>query len=149
MCQVVPVFHQSSRTVDYLGGHGATFSTSYIAAMQDTAAQPRNVGHQIRERRQSRRTTKLGLALDAEISARHSSFLETGKSQPSREMVPDLCRAPRRAAGERNMLLIATGYAPVFAQRSLDDPALTRRSSKYCAVMNLIPRLPSIVPGQW
>ncbi|HKD30749.1 MAG TPA: helix-turn-helix transcriptional regulator, partial [Xanthobacteraceae bacterium] len=58
------------------------FSTSYTAAMQDTAAQPRDVGHHIREWRQRRRMTQLGLALDAEISARHLSFLETGKAQP-------------------------------------------------------------------
>jgi transcriptional regulator with XRE-family HTH domain len=59
--------------------------------MQDTAAQPRDVGHHIREWRQRRRMTQLGLALDAEISARHLSFLETGKAQPSREMVLHLC----------------------------------------------------------
>jgi len=48
--------------------------------MQDTAAQPRDVGHRIREWRQRRRMTQLGLALDAEISARHLSVLETGKA---------------------------------------------------------------------
>jgi len=100
------------------------FSTSYTAAMQDTAAQPRDVGHHIREWRQRRRMTQLGLALDAEISARHLSFLETGKAQPSREMVLHLCERLDVPLRERNMLLIAAGYAPVFAQRRLDDPAL-------------------------
>jgi transcriptional regulator with XRE-family HTH domain len=100
------------------------FSTSYTAAMQDTAAQPRDVGHRIREWRQRRRMTQLGLALDAEISARHLSFLEIGKAQPSREMVLHLCERLDVPLRERNMLLIAAGYAPVFAQRRLDDPAL-------------------------
>jgi len=92
--------------------------------MQDTAAQPHDVGHRIREWRQRRRMTQLGLALDAEISARHLSFLETGKAQPSREMVLHLCERLDVPLRERNMLLIAAGYAPVFAQRRLDDPAL-------------------------
>jgi transcriptional regulator with XRE-family HTH domain len=72
--------------------------------MQDTAAQPRDVGHHIREWRQRRRTTKLGLALDAEISAPHLSFLETGKSQPSREMVLHLCERLDVPLRERHML---------------------------------------------
>jgi transcriptional regulator with XRE-family HTH domain len=93
--------------------------------MQDTASQPRDVGHHIREWRQRRRMTQLGLALDAEISARHLSFLETGKAQPSREMVLHLCERLDVPLRERNTLLIAAGYAPVFAQRRLDDPALT------------------------
>jgi transcriptional regulator with XRE-family HTH domain len=92
--------------------------------MQDTAALPREVGHRIREWRQRRRMTQLSLALDAEISARHLSFLETGKAQPSREMVLHLCERLDVPLRERNMLLIAAGYAPVFAQRRLDDPAL-------------------------
>jgi transcriptional regulator with XRE-family HTH domain len=92
--------------------------------MQDTAAQPRDVGRVIREWRQRRRMTQLGLALAAEISARHLSFLETGKAQPSREMVLHLCECLDVPLRERNMLLIAAGYAPVFADRRLDDPAL-------------------------
>src|SRR5262249_61148347 len=91
---------------------------------KDTAAQPRDVGHHIREWRQRRRMTQLGLALDAEISTRHLSFLETGKTHPSREMVLHLCERLDVPLRERNMLMIAAGYAPVFAQHGLDDPAL-------------------------
>jgi len=85
---------------------------------------PATSGAHIREWRQRRRMTQLGLALDAEISARHLSFLETGKAQPSREMVLHLCERLDVPLRERNILLIAAGYAPVFAQRRLDDPAL-------------------------
>lgn len=100
------------------------FSARYIAVMQNIAFQSRNVGHHIREWRQRRRMTQLDLALHAEISTRHLSFLETGKAQPSREMVLHLCERLDVPLRERNTLLIAAGYAPTFAQRRLDDPAL-------------------------
>ena len=92
--------------------------------MEHTATQSGDVGHHIREWRQRRRMTQLALALDADISPRHLSFLETGKAQPSREMVLHLCERLAVPLRERNMLLIAAGYAPVFARRTLDDPAL-------------------------
>src|SRR5215468_11762901 len=92
--------------------------------MQNTAIRPRDVGRHIREWRQRRRKTQLNLALDAEISTRHLSFLETGKAKPSREMVLHLCERLEVPLRERNMLLVAAGYAPVFARRRLDDPAL-------------------------
>jgi transcriptional regulator with XRE-family HTH domain len=100
------------------------FSASYIAAMQSTAIEPGDVGYRIRKWRQRRRMTQLDLALHAEISTRHLSFLETGKAQPSREMVLHLCERLDVPLRERNTLLIAAGYAPTFAQRRLDDPAL-------------------------
>ena len=88
-----------------------------------TAATP-PLGQLLRTWRQRRRLSQLALALDAEISSRHLSFVETGRSQPSREMVLRLAEqldVPRR---ERNALLLAAGYAPVFPERPLDDPAL-------------------------
>jgi transcriptional regulator with XRE-family HTH domain len=77
----------------------------------------------LREWRQRRRKSQLGLACEAEISTRHLSFLETGRSQPSREMVLRLAErldVPLRA---RNALLASAGFAPIFAERALDDPA--------------------------
>jgi transcriptional regulator with XRE-family HTH domain len=68
--------------------------------------------------------SQLDLALDAEISTRHLSFLETGKSQPSRDMLLNLCDRLNVPLRERNALFIAAGYAPVFPQRPLADPAL-------------------------
>jgi transcriptional regulator with XRE-family HTH domain len=82
------------------------------------------VGHHLRRWRERRRLSQLDLACDAEISARHLSFLETGRASPSREMVLRLCEqleVPRR---ERNVLLLAAGYAPMFSEKALDDPAL-------------------------
>jgi transcriptional regulator with XRE-family HTH domain len=66
----------------------------------------------------------MDLALEAEISTRHLSFLETGRSQPSREMVLLLAEKLDMPLRERNIMLVSAGFAPVYSQRSLDDPAL-------------------------
>ena len=68
--------------------------------------------------------SQLDLACEADISARHLSFVETGRSQPSRDMVLHLAERLDVPLRERNVLLVAAGYAPVFAERSLTDPAL-------------------------
>ena len=86
------------------------------------SAQP--VGGLLREWRQRRRLSQLDLSCDAEISTRHLSFLETGRSQPSREMVLHLAAQLDVPLRERNVLLIAAGYAPIFPERQLADPAL-------------------------
>jgi len=88
------------------------------------AMQTRTIGDHLREWRQRRRLSQLDLALDAEISTKHLSFLETGRAQPSREMVLRLAQELDVPLRDRNVLLVAAGYAPVFAQRALDDPAL-------------------------
>jgi transcriptional regulator with XRE-family HTH domain len=85
---------------------------------------PRPVGDLLREWRQRRRLSQLDLACDAEISTRHLSFLETGRSLPSRDMVLHLAEQLEVPLRERNTLLTAAGYAPVFPERPLADPAL-------------------------
>ncbi|MCI0416526.1 helix-turn-helix transcriptional regulator, partial [bacterium] len=82
------------------------------------------VGVLLREWRRRRHLSQLGLACDAEISARHLSFLETGRSLPSREMVLHLAEQLDVPLRERNSLLVAAGYAPIFSERTLDDPTL-------------------------
>lgn len=82
------------------------------------------VGDHIREWRQRRRLTQLDLALDAEISPKHLSFIETGRSKPSRQMVLHLAEQMEVPLRERNAMLIAAGFAPVFPERSLDAPDL-------------------------
>jgi transcriptional regulator with XRE-family HTH domain len=84
----------------------------------------RPVGDVLREWRQRRRLSQLDLALDAEVSTRHLSFMETGRSTPSRDMVLRLAERLDIPLRERNALLVAAGYAPVFPERSLDDPLL-------------------------
>jgi transcriptional regulator with XRE-family HTH domain len=82
------------------------------------------VGGLLREWRQRRRLSQLAFAVDAEISTRHLSFIETGRAQPSREMVLRLAERLEVPLRERNVLLVAAGYAPVFPEKKLDDPAL-------------------------
>jgi transcriptional regulator with XRE-family HTH domain len=84
----------------------------------------RPVGDLLREWRQRRRLSQLELALEAEISTRHLSFVETGRSVPSRDMVLHLAEQLEVPLRERNALLVAAGYAPVFGERPLSDPAL-------------------------
>ena len=82
------------------------------------------IGERLRDWRQKRRLSQLDLALDAEISTRHLSFLETGRATPSREMVLRLAERLEVPLRERNALLLAAGYAPVFPERTYDDPGL-------------------------
>src|SRR4051812_36291671 len=83
-----------------------------------------HVGTPLPAWRQRRRLSQMALALEAEISTRHLSFLETGRAAPSREMVLRLAEPLELPLRERNRLLLAAGFAPVFPQRGLDDPAL-------------------------
>jgi transcriptional regulator with XRE-family HTH domain len=83
-----------------------------------------SVGIALRQWRQRRHLSQLGLACEADISARHLSFLETGRSTPSRDMVLRLAERLDVPLRERNSLLVAAGYAPVFPERPLSDPAL-------------------------
>src|SRR5262245_28865113 len=90
--------------------------------MSSVQAEP--VGTLLRDWRKRRHLSQLDLACDADISARHLSFLETGRSNPSREMVLRLADQLKIPLRERSNLLVAAGYAPVFQERPLGDPAL-------------------------
>ncbi|HEX8267293.1 MAG TPA: helix-turn-helix transcriptional regulator [Pyrinomonadaceae bacterium] len=85
----------------------------------------KKVGELLREWRTRRHLSQLHLALDAEISPKHLSFLETGRSQPSREMILRLAEQMKIPLRERNLLLAAGGFAAVFPSRPLDDESLT------------------------
>src|SRR6202051_3301332 len=94
------------------------------ATARTERTRPAHVGDHLREWRQRRHLSQLDLAVDAEISARHLSFVETGRAAPSRDMVLKLAERLEVPLRERNVLLVAAGFAPAFPQRSLDDPAL-------------------------
>lgn len=81
-------------------------------------------GDELRRWRTTRRMSQLDLAVAAEVSQRHLSFLETGRSKPSPEMVVHLGRALELPLRDQNRLLDAAGFAPAFAERDLDDPDL-------------------------
>ncbi|MEU3947561.1 helix-turn-helix transcriptional regulator [Streptomyces sp. NPDC029526] len=85
---------------------------------------PEGVGPLLRAWREQRRVSQLELALRAGSSARHISFVETGRARPSEEMVLRLAEHLEVPVRERNALLLAAGYAPRFPETPLDDPAL-------------------------
>jgi transcriptional regulator with XRE-family HTH domain len=99
-------------------------NTIVSSAAATAGAQPIRIGDYLRQWRQRRRLSQLDLALDAEISARHLSFVETGRAAPSRDMVLRLAERLDVPLRERNVMLVAAGFAPAYPQRSLDDPAL-------------------------
>jgi transcriptional regulator with XRE-family HTH domain len=87
-------------------------------------AERSRAGALLREWRRRRHMSQLDLALEAEVSARHLSFVETGRSKPSAEMVMHLAEKLDVPLRDRNQLLLAAGYAPAYGQRPLDDPEL-------------------------
>jgi len=78
----------------------------------------------LRNWRKSRKLSQLELALDAEVSQRHISWLESGRSQPSREMVVRLSEAMDVPLRERNQLLNAAGFTNMYSEKSLDEPSM-------------------------
>lgn len=84
----------------------------------------RPVGDLLRDWRQRRRMSQLELATEAQISTRHLSFVETGRSLPSRDMLLRLAEQLQIPLRERNILLTAAGFAAVFPERDLADPSL-------------------------
>src|SRR3989442_6380000 len=84
------------------------------------------VGRLLKQWRERRRMSQLGLAVEAEISARHLSFLETGRAQPSREMLLLLSRVLEVPPRGRNELLTAAGYAPIYRETALEAPEMAQ-----------------------
>lgn len=89
------------------------------------AAPGQSFGALLRDWRQRRRMSQLDLSLAANVSARHLSFLETGRSRPSREMVLQLAERLDIPLRERNLLLAAAGFTPVYPRRALDAPEMS------------------------
>jgi transcriptional regulator with XRE-family HTH domain len=82
------------------------------------------IGPLLKTWRGKRRLSQLDLALEAGVSTRHLSFVETGRARPSEQMVLHLAEQLDVPLRERNRMLLAAGYAPVYAQRDLDEPEL-------------------------
>ena len=90
----------------------------------ETSTAPRPIGTLLRDWRLRRRLSQLDLAGEADVSTRHLSYLETGRAEPSREMVLRLADRLDVPLRERNRWLAAAGFAPMFAERRFDDPVL-------------------------
>jgi transcriptional regulator with XRE-family HTH domain len=93
-------------------------------------------GNTLRDWRQRRHLSQLDLACEVEMSTRHLSFIETGRSQPSREMVLRLAERLEVPLRERNELLVAAGFAPMYTARPLDDPAMTTARAAIDLILN-------------
>jgi len=104
----------------------STAATATATASQTNIATAslKPVGGLLRIWRERRHLSQLELAGEADISARHLSFLETGRSAPSRAMLLRLAERLEIPLRERNALLLSAGYAPMYSERRLDDPAL-------------------------
>jgi transcriptional regulator with XRE-family HTH domain len=100
-----------------MNGHG-----EHRATTTETAG----AGGLLRRWRESRRLSQLELALEAEVSTRHLSFVESGRATPSREMLLKLANVLDVPHRERNALLLAAGYAPVYRETPLRDPRMSQ-----------------------
>lgn len=105
----------------------------------------RPVGELLREWRHRRRLSQLDLALRAEVSTRHVSFVETGRTIPSSAMVLHLAEQLGVPLRERNRLLVAAGHAPVFRQRPLADPDMAKAREAVTAVLRAHEPYPALV----
>ena len=98
--------------------------TATLHSLPPSAGRASGIGPLLRTWRQRRRLSQMALALEAEVSARHLSFVESGRAQPSRDMVLHLAERLDVPLRERNALLVAAGYAPLFRERPFSDPQL-------------------------
>src|SRR5437868_9064442 len=99
--------------------------TSSSAASPAVASQPDMFGPMLRAWRRRRGASQLALALQSGVSQRHVSFLESGRAKPSREMVVQLSTALDVPLRQRNTMLLAAGFAPVYRESNLGAPELT------------------------
>jgi len=97
---------------------------SFATATRLPAGEPAQVGALLRGWRERRRLSQLDLALRAGVSARHLSFVETGRSRPTSEMIIRLAEQLEVPLRERNVLLLSGGYAPAYPANGLADPPM-------------------------
>ncbi len=115
-----------------------------------TQVQPGGVGPLLRRWREARHLSQLELALDAEVSARHISFLETGRAEPSRAMLLTLANVLDVPLRERNFLLLAAGFAPIYGETGLEDPRMARvRAAVEIILRNNEPRSAYAYDRHW
>ncbi|MBN6039337.1 helix-turn-helix domain-containing protein [Amycolatopsis sp. 195334CR] len=110
-----------------------------------TATAPRPVGELLREWRDRRRISQLDLAISADISTRHLSFVETGRSAPSRDMVLRLGEHLDVPLRERNQLLLAAGFAPVYGESGLDAPEMAAAREAVRQLLTVHEPYPAVV----
>jgi transcriptional regulator with XRE-family HTH domain len=108
-----------------------------------------HAGDLLREWRQRRRLSQLDLALQANVSSRHLSFVETGRSRPTSEMILHLAEHLDVPLRDRNALLLAGGYAPAYAERGLAEPELKAVRDALRKVLAGHEPYPAVVVNRW
>ena len=107
------------------------------------------LGTLLRDWRRRRRLSQLDLALEAGVSARHLSFLETGRAKPSREMVLHLSEQLDVPLRDRNRLLLAAGFAPAFDERPIDAPEMAPVREALDKILTGHEPYPAAVVDRW
>jgi len=117
--------------------------------MSQLNAATRPVGELLREWREHRRLSQLELSIQADISTRHLSFVETGRSKPTPEMILRLGEQLDVPLRERNVLLLAGGYAPAYPQHGMDEPELESVRAALSQVLTGHLPFPAVVINRW
>jgi len=108
-----------------------------------------HAGDLIREWRQRRRLSQLDLAIAANVSSRHLSFVETGRSRPTSEMILHLAEHLEVPLRDRNALLLAGGFAPAYPERGLAEPELRAVRNALKRVLDGHEPYPAAVVNRW
>jgi transcriptional regulator with XRE-family HTH domain len=116
-----------------------------VTSVTAVISEPPPVGRLLRDWRERRRLTQLDLALRAEVSARHLSFVETGRSRPTSEMILRLARHLDVPLRERNVLLLSGGYAPEYPVNGLADPPMAAVNDAIEHVLRAHEPFPAVV----
>jgi transcriptional regulator with XRE-family HTH domain len=120
-----------------------------MTTMTARNAPARPVGAMLREWRERRRLSQLDLSIQADISTRHLSFVETGRSKPTPEMILRLTEQLEVPLRERNSLLLAGGYAPAYPEHGFDEPQLTAVRAALRQVLAGHEPFPAVVVNRW
>jgi len=108
-----------------------------------------HAGDLLRQWRQRRRLSQLDLAVAANVSSRHLSFVETGRARPSSEMILHLAEHLEVPLRDRNALLLAGGYAPAYPERRLDEPELSAVRNALRSVLKGHEPYPAVLVNRW
>ncbi len=120
-----------------------------MTQIQPASSRPSPVGALLQRWRQVRHMSQLALATEAEVSPRHVCFIETGRARPSREMVLQLAGALDVPLRERNALLLAAGYAPMYRESNLDAPELAPARAALDAILRQQEPFPAVVMNRY
>jgi len=124
---------------------GSLISRGRLCRMSSSAVAPAGFGPLLRRWRTARRMSQQQLAVESEVSTRHISYVENGKSSPSREMVLILSSALDLPLRERNAMLSAAGFAPVYRESNLDAPEMVPVRHAFDAILEHQEPYPAIV----